>query len=346
MRTVQDCLQKAGYRYNGYDGEVGIEIETEAKKPYDVPKSKTWNVVPDGSLRDFGMEYVTKGPLHRHDVPSSLKEFKDKTVTFNLIEDSISTSVHVHINMLNEKPIVLANYLCAYYLVENILIRYSGPDRLSNLFCLPITDAEGQLQTAIQILQAIGNKRYKNVSVDLNNCKYAAMNIAHISKLGTLEVRSFRGTTDILAIEKWVNLLLAIKDFAKQDGITPHVILDMYKNTRGEILHAIFGPHQREVNFADRIALIEGTKDKPYKNLYYAAKIASLSNKWDSEWGLPKPKKVYHELHKQELNDLSQERFKMDYDQLNFAYQLVIDEEYEQRVGAVRVIYDFEGEEE
>lgn len=45
-------------------GSVGLELEVEAQNPLPVVNEKSWKTKDDGSLRGFGAEYVSKGPIH------------------------------------------------------------------------------------------------------------------------------------------------------------------------------------------------------------------------------------------------------------------------------------------
>src|SRR5690242_2495326 len=131
---IIDQLKKVRHGYKNYPRSIGLEIETETKEPYDIPRFSFWAVHADGSLRDFGQEYVLVQPLAIEQIPLALDEFKDKTKGIKFIQDSLTTSVHVHLNFLDQSFQTLGNFLILYTMFENLLIRYSGEDRLSNLF--------------------------------------------------------------------------------------------------------------------------------------------------------------------------------------------------------------------
>lgn len=332
-QVIYDSLTSIGWRFTKHTGEVGLEIETESKTRYERPVMKFWEAKDDGSLRDFGVEYISKPVSRGVELRAALNEFKQKTDHLKFIPDSISTSVHVHINFLNDKWITLANFMTLYYLVEPLLIRYSGPDRISNLFCLPIRDAEAQIENATGFISSIGSRRYKSLSLAAENVKYSALNLGCFSKLGTMEVRTFRGVTDVAVIENWVNILMSIKDYAATEGLTPVKILEMFRDLQGEIIYPIFGIFVGELNFPDKVAEMK-------KNLWYARKIATASTKFSDEWGFPKPKKMVKEHYREQLNKISNEKYKMNYDELDYVYQLVIDEEFYNLMGGAPVVFD------
>lgn len=338
-QTIYECLKNSGYDHKRHTGDVGVEIETETKEPYVHPSMKFWSPHRDGSLRDFGMEYTHIVPVSRgRELRASLEEFRDKIVKkFPLIKDSFSTSTHVHINFLNDKWVDLANFITTYLLVENLLIRYSGPDRLSNLFCLPMCDAEAELEAHQQLFKSIQNLQFRKMAPSPDSYKYSALNICNITKLGTMEIRSMRGLTDIDEIETWVNILLSLKDFAKTDNFTPQSILQMYKDQGPRITRQIFGDYYRLFEFPDKEALIN-------RNLWYSANATRFCKIVDDKWGFPKPKKVYREHMLVELDKLSQENFGENYGNLPFIHKITIDEKYARvmNIDPMRVIFEKE----
>lgn len=320
ISTIFEAFKSSGFSHKRHLGEVGLEIETECKNTYTPPALKYWNHVSDGSLRDFGIEYILNGPVDRDRVKDVLEEWDVKVnKQFKLVKDSYTTSVHIHLNFLNDTWLTLVNFITAYYLVENLLIKFSGPDRLSNLFCLPICDAENQLSPAKGLFRTISNLQYSKLKLPAESYKYSALNLCNLTKLGTMEVRSMRGVMDIKVIQQWVNLITSIKDFAKTKGLTPRKILDMYGTQGVDIIYHIFGDHVDLIKYANAEELI-------YKNAWYAAALAKEVNPQDETWGFPKPKKVYKEQQLEMLESLSQAEYKSPYISLPYHLKIMIDE--------------------
>lgn len=294
--------------YIRHDGEVGVEIETETKRPYDPPIMKFWHHHTDGSLRNFGIEYVLRSPVKvNSELPEALEEFKQSTSKIKFIPDSHSTSVHVHMNMLNEKFSTLAKFLITYTLVENILIRYSGPDRLSNLFCLPICDAEETYKNIIFMLQGAMNKEYKRMFFSENSVKYGALNLAPFGTLGSIEVRTFRGETDVELIHDWVKILHSILEYSRDSSRTPYTILDDCRKKEAKILDDIFQNNRKKISYDDEFQLID-------KNLFYAAAITYSQKDWTKIDPEEKPKK---KLSSKELELYSKSLFKRGFSTLS-----------------------------
>lgn len=260
--------------FKRFDGEIGLEIETETLLPYDVPKFHYWSSHVDGSLRNFGMEYILKQPLKfKDEFPAALGEFKERTSKIPFIKDSFSTSVHTHLNFLNESGKTLANFLTTYVLYENLLIRYSGPDRLSNLFCLPVVDAEETYTNIVRGFKVLASsKSWKGFSFNENQTKYAALNLSALFNYGSMEVRSFRGETDIASIQKWVSILYSILTYARRD-ISPIDIISSYRSSPKKLIEEVFGNYRGDIKHKDEVSLVD-------RNLWYAKAIAFSHPNW------------------------------------------------------------------
>lgn len=285
--TISNAFTRTfGNTYKNFSGDIGLEIETETTEEYKVPKFSFWTVHADGSLRGFGQEYVLKQPLDfDKTLPEALKEFKDKTKSIPFVKDSITTSVHVHLNFLNDDFVTLGNFLTAYSFVENLLIRYSGDDRLSNLFCLPICDAEETYKNIMRLVKALPDRAYGRLQFDVDSTKYGALNLSSLVRYGSLEIRSFRGTTDTDLIYTWVGILYSILRYSRQKGLIPPQIITAYKEKGIELLSDIFGEYRKLIRHKDEEKLLDD-------NLWYAVNIACGGVKdWTKIDPIPNAKK-------------------------------------------------------
>jgi hypothetical protein len=335
--SIYEILGKfANTKYDKrHDGQFGIEIETESLEEYSVPSMKFWRVDRDNSLRHFGIEYILKSPMTHKDVPIALKEFKDLSQKIKFIPDSHSTSVHVHINFLNESFLTMANFFTTWSLIENIMIKFSGPDRLSNLFCLPIKDAEGTLDSLKQILTCVESKAFKRMSVSVDSVKYGAINPGPFLNFGSIEIRCFRGEMNTDIQMQWVDILHRLVEFCRTSSLTPPKICDMYKANGSRILDLIFGDLASVVK--QRMSPVE-LNDLMGSNIRYAARLASTSNRWE-KFGVFVQKKVYKEHLKAELDALAAKMSSgSSFDTLSYHMQLVVKEAYEISNPTTRVV--------
>jgi len=191
------------------EGEVGIEIEVEGDN---LPNHVVgWHKENDGSLRGESCEYVLKKPCARDKVNlytnRIAKGYKDAGP---VIHNSPRTSIHVHINVQDLTFTQIYNFMLLFLILEKPLVAFCGEERINNLFCLRSYDAEGLL-TALE--EAATPAAIWKLETD--DIRYSAMNAASIFKYGSVEFRSMRGTKDVKLIQKWVRILLKLKDVAK-----------------------------------------------------------------------------------------------------------------------------------
>lgn len=299
--AIYDDLSRVSPRFHKFPGEFGIEIETECKKEYVAPRFSFWETHNDGSLRDFGIEYVLTQPLERgKPLDSALEEFSQKTSEIKFIPDSVTTSVHVHINFLNDTWLTFFNFCTAYTLTENLLVRYSGPSRVSNGFCLPICDSEETFRNICHFAEIVSTrKNLSHLQLSSDHNKYSALNLSSLMIRGSLEQRSFRGTTDIDEIRTWCNILGNLKDYSKSSGLTPISIVKDFDARGPEILNDMYQNYRRDISHPNENELLE-------KNLWYAGQIAHSVKDWSK---IDSPPKEPSRKKKEDLDTLSRRIF-------------------------------------
>ncbi len=219
--------------------EIGIEIEVEGRG---LPRDGLvgWDIHEDGSLRGESAEYVFRGPTTRYDTSVRLRTLNDRLIDSGArINQSYRTSVHIHMNC---RPMLIKQIysnIMLYIMCEDVFAEIAGKDRIGNLFCLRAKDAGffiDQLRESI-IRDNIG-------LLGQENLRYSAVNPQALFRHGSLEFRSFRGTTDIELIQQWVNLLCALKDAATRYPNPVEVCKDF--STKGPVAWAqsIFNDQQ------------------------------------------------------------------------------------------------------
>lgn len=271
MRTISEIM---GCRK--VVGDLGIEIETEAREPYAAPPIPGWKATSDGSLRDFGIEYISKGPIKYEDLKPSLVNWKDALggIHRKLRTDSISTSVHIHVNMQDQTPLGALNFYLCSVLFENILAQYAGPDRIGNLFCLRTIDAEDQYNGIRRNVARSEHDGNLGAAFNPNNYKYSNVNTVPLSNFGSIEHRVMRGTTDIDEILVWAQTLYSIREFSNQFS-NPVDIVRAMKNLGADGLIAKgLGQH------ADQFKYRDWERDL-LRNFIYVADMATCRQSWD-----------------------------------------------------------------
>lgn len=189
------------------EGEIGIELEAEGRfqlaDSLCMGEDEHWQIVEEGSLRNGGHEFVTKMPVNEKDLDVVLDRLFELTkgTQFN---QSIRTSLHIHINVLNELISDVFKIIGSWWLIENILVEINGKERIGNLFCLRAKDAEDICELVQEVVC------YPNSFWDINSntVRYGAQNIGAVQKYGSLEYRFMRGYTNPEDIKKWAVGLL------------------------------------------------------------------------------------------------------------------------------------------
>ena len=283
--TIYDLLKHRQNHWQRCDGSYGFEIETETNSPYPVPQLNWWKNEPDGSLRGFGIEYVTKIPVDGDSLPEVLQEFSDIDVTFN--PPSISNSVHVHRNVLNTQPLVLANVLATYVMVEPVLCKFAGPLRESNLFCLQLRDAHMGMDYIIDVLKYVGTcAQIGGDNMHRSHAmKYAALNMGAFWDYGSIEFRALRGTTDTTIIRQWIEMIDMLFEFGETMR-DPEDVLSAFQFDLDDILDRIFKHHAPILEYQDWQKDVQS-------NAWFGWRISYLFEKWE-EFGfkfLPRIKK-------------------------------------------------------
>ena len=199
--------------------DIGIEIEIEGRN-LKYPISRFWNAVQDGSLRGHSIEYVLKNPSTKKRVKKKLEFLKNELREYgSVLQPSDRCGVHVHVNCQDMTTRQVINFAVVYLILEDLLVAMCGSDREGNLFCLRASDADSIIT---------GLRRSSQVE-DLHNMqgnlyRYASMNLAALSKFGSVEFRAFQTPKDLMDINRWVETLLQIRDYSLSYNNTYDVI--------------------------------------------------------------------------------------------------------------------------
>lgn len=170
----------------GVKDGIGIEIELEyptAAYPFE---NDYWYSVGEDSLRN-GFEYVTKLGMTYSNLDKIVEAF-DIPANFHP-KSSIRTSTHFHFNAMEMSKEGFNNFLLNWYRIEDAFIETQHQFRHGNLFCLPLSVAEG-------IADGIDSMLQGQYSLPFDSFKYGALNLASVSNIGTVEFRFFDAISD------------------------------------------------------------------------------------------------------------------------------------------------------
>lgn len=218
-------------------GDVGIEIEVEGRN---LPNpEKYWRREQDGSLRGESAEYVLAKPMTLDGAQIALKSLAlDYKKAGTKADDSVRAGVHVHVNVQALNIVELYNYMTLYLILEELLVKYCGPTRVGNLFCLRSCDADFLID---RIKWAVRNKRFRNLVDD--NLRYASMNVKALGNYGSLEFRAMRSTSDFALIHEWASMLVHLREMAKTFADPTDIINGFSEGEAYGFLNRILGEY-------------------------------------------------------------------------------------------------------
>lgn len=187
----------------------GFELEVEGRS-YPSEDITNWEAKGDGSLGPNGVEFVTRQAFGPDKFELMLGRLSDAFSSARTrLECSVACSCHVHMNVQDLTLKQIAQILTTYYIVEEILCDFAGPDRAGNLFCLRLLDSDLALEGFMNTLNS------GNIGSLSGLPRYTAVNLNSLARFGTLEFRAFRGIKeDPRELKVWADMLNSIRVFA------------------------------------------------------------------------------------------------------------------------------------
>lgn len=198
---------------------VGIEIELEGvnRDLYRNKRRTYWSAVKDGSLRNDGVEFIFKSPLGGDNVIKALDELVGIVKAFPNVVVNDRTGMHCHVDVRDLSPRQLKTFLLLAVMFEEVLINKTG-SRNDNIFCCKFSTSDAQLKFVSNIGYLTTRNKYDTFE---EVHKYASVNCRAIIEKGSLEFRYHRGTYDKAEILLWINTLLSMKLFSRNNSIDP-----------------------------------------------------------------------------------------------------------------------------
>jgi hypothetical protein len=248
------CNEIAAFQ-NAQKGLFGIEVEVEGDNlPKELPRY--WRCIKDGSLRGESMEYVLSKPLDKPEAENAII-YLNAALQDSQLHMSFRTSVHVHLNIQNIYKSQLNRLLYTSFLVEDLLVEFSGEGRVGNRFCLRVRDAEYQLNF-LQLMLKINNQLQR---IPPDEGKYAAINLCTIRTYGSVEYRSMQGTTDVQTLSRWMSLIEKIYTFACSSSLSLKEITALAVTSPEEFMRLVFGELAEHLMFKNyEHALVDADK--------------------------------------------------------------------------------------
>lgn len=250
-KTINQLVaNKDAYQKTPEEAFVAVEWENEytgGTDVEDIPEIFGWNFHEEGSLRFYGIEYVSDGPVPLEKVPQHLKVLQkclETSFALSAFTSSIRTSVHVHFDVSLMTILNVVNFAAVYWLVEDFLSDFCGEARKGNLFCLRSRDAESVYYS---LASALSIHCWPEADIFQNSMRYASVNLSAVRKFGSLEFRLMRGTTSFGDIQLWIDALEEVRQFSLKFKDPLQLRKYLFDNPAEDLLRAVF------VNTLDRL---------------------------------------------------------------------------------------------
>lgn len=195
--------------FRGFNTDIGIEVEVENVHHPD-KKLTFWELEEDGSLKIRGLELIS-APICGHNIDYALAELQEYLDTQNCLW-SHRTSIHVHIYVGDFTIAQLRTLTALYAVMEPLFFSMVADTRRGNSFCYHIRDLCPD-----------------DVSFGNNQLKYCAFNVGTgLTKYNTVEFRHMHGTSDMQMIRRWIQLIVKLHKYVKEN--THKDIIDQILN--------------------------------------------------------------------------------------------------------------------
>lgn len=247
LRDVWDFNRKVG------GCRLGIEIEVEGSFPFAPPEN--WQAKPDGSLGPRGVEFVTRQAFDAGRAEELLSRLDKAMKTPGTeLNCTPACSVHVHMNVQDLRIDEIVKVLTMYYIFEDVLTNYAGPERVGNLFCLRASDAEEPIHRTVN---SINDGRFPGAYG--NDIRYAALNLLALQTFGTIEFRAFRAIKKTpMEVLPWVKMLLEIREAALRFESSQEIVEQFSILGVAEFINRVFGKEsQKLLDFSDEFGMFE-----------------------------------------------------------------------------------------
>lgn len=274
IRSVAECDAVVG------DSLVGVEVELEGCRRIDriMEDAVHWAVVNEGSLRNRGAEFIFIQPFGGKDIILALEELEEivgKMGTPPVCSER--TSVHVHVDVRDLSVPEYLNYMLLYLIFERSLFRVCGDERKSNSFCRAVTASQGLIDRIAHMVMD-----HDSIALEVDRLareRYTAMNVGAVQRFGSVEFRGHKGEWRKEPILRWVNLLLSLKEFSKQEIDWTNMLMDISQEGYSEFARRVFR------GYTDHLAspefdyeILEGLRDA--QDIIYANKLGKLGGKF------------------------------------------------------------------
>lgn len=218
----------------------GVEVEYE--NVIDPPNVRDirWNVTPDGSLRNNGLEFITH-PISLHQAVTAFRHL-NRVAGQESWEDTARTGIHVHADMRDLTFDRVKGVIAAYAAFEPLMFRLVDTTREENIYCVPWYRAPDQAR----VVPFLGRRRIDTErTAGVGLVKYSALYLRPLWKFGTLEFRQAETWRDPAPFRRWICAISRLVEWGKDE--TPESVIEKCSSNPNQLVQDIFGWTMRHV---------------------------------------------------------------------------------------------------
>lgn len=204
---IHSSVTEKGFR-------AGVELEIE-----DVQGMRKalalWNPTTDGSLRNNGKEFIS-APSDRKTLVEGFKQLHASLIHSAEPEPfSERTSIHVHVNCLDNTVDETRSIILWYALFEPVFFALCHESRRNNIHCVGLdqTVLSGIYRRPLSIYTSKWSK-------------YTALNVLPLKELGTIEFRHMEGHDNAERFEDWLTILENLWAYGKKERFRKELLND------------------------------------------------------------------------------------------------------------------------
>lgn len=221
---------------------LGIELEYEQVENTEAWASEYWVATLDGSLRNRGVELVSR-PLAFGSVEAALSNAETMLTQSGAVATA-RCGLHTHMNMRPYSVGQIWSLACLYGIIEPTLYQTYALQREDSMFAVPMwlnTGLVSALSTDITNIRNLSETGLMPVCSVLATSKYCALNFASLAQFGTLEMRQPYCTMDFNAIRSWTDFCQRLIEIGTS-WEDPNEVLEYYeRSTLEEVQERMFG---------------------------------------------------------------------------------------------------------
>lgn len=205
--------------------ETGIELEME-QTPVGHNRrqalSSFWEVHNDGSLRG-GLEFVLREPMYGTKLSAAIRAF------FEHVQPTVTprASTHIHLNMFDDvaTPETVRTLVALTFVLEDGLFGIADMNRKWCGYAQPLDDLDIDTMTAVMQVTDDEESISRMVrQLGQQSSRYYGLNLASLTKYGSIEFRYFPTAPSAEVLRSWVCLTHSLRKVALR--LTTEELLD------------------------------------------------------------------------------------------------------------------------